>query len=103
MCLYTAIVWSVNLKCKIRVVYLLNRKHPERLCYALLFSTDIDLNLIQLYKAYRAKVQIAFIFRDAKQFTGLTECPARNAQRIDFHFNASSTALNMGPRGAASA
>jgi len=41
-CLYTAIVWSVNLKRKIRVVYLLNHKHPERLCYALLCSAVLD-------------------------------------------------------------
>jgi hypothetical protein len=36
-----------------------------------------------------------FIFRDAKQFTGLTDCQARDAQKLDFHFNASLTALNM--------
>jgi len=77
------------------VVYLLNHKHPERLCYALLFSTDIELDPIQLYKAYRARFQIEFIFREAKQFTGLTECQARDAQKIDFHFNASLTALNI--------
>jgi len=65
------------------------------LCYALLFSTDIELDPIQLYKAYRARFQIEFIFRDAKQFTGLTECQARDAQKIDFHFNASLTALNI--------
>ena len=56
--LYTAVVWSVCLKRKIRVVYLLNRKHPERLCYALLFSTDINLDPIQLFEAYRARFQI---------------------------------------------
>jgi hypothetical protein len=93
--LYSAVVWSVNLKRKIRVVYLVNHKHPERLCYALLFSTDIELDPIQLYKAYRARFQIEFIFRDAKQFTGLTDCQARDAQKLDFHFNASLTALNM--------
>ena len=93
--LYSAVVWSVNLKRKIRVVYLLNHKHPERLCYALLFSTDIELHPIQLYKAYRARFQIEFIFRDAKQFTGLTDCQARDPQKLDFHFNASLTALNM--------
>ena len=36
-----------------------------------------------------------FIFRDVKQFTGLTECQARDAQKIDFHFNAPLTALNI--------
>ena len=93
--LYTAIVWSVSLKRKIRVVYLLNRKHPERLCYALLFSTDLDLDPIQLYEAYRARFQIEFIFRDAKQFTGLSDCQARDEQKLDFHFNAALTALNI--------
>lgn len=93
--LYTAVVWSVCLKRKIRVVYLLNCKHPERLCYALLFSTDIDLDPIQLYEAYRARFQIEFIFRDSKQFTGLTDCQARDAQKLDFHFNAALTALNI--------
>ena len=38
---------------------------------------------------------IEFIFRDAKQFTGLTDCQARSSQKLDFHFNASLTALNM--------
>lgn len=93
--LYTAIVWSVNLKQKIRVVYLLNHKHSERLCYALLFSTDVELGASQLYEAYRARFQIEFIFRDAKQFTGLTDCQARDPQKLDFHFNASLTALNL--------
>ena len=93
--LYTAIVWSVNLKQKIRVVYLVNHKHDERLCYALLFSTDVELDPAQLYEAYRARFQIEFIFREAKQFTGLTDCQARDSQKLDFHFNASLTALNM--------
>lgn len=93
--LYTTIVWSVCLKRKIRVVYLLNQKHPERLCYALLFSTDLNLDPIQLYEAYRARFQIEFMFRDAKQFTGLTDCQARDEQKLDFHFNAALTALNL--------
>ena len=93
--LYTAVVWSINLKRKIRVVYLVNRCSAERVCTALLFSTDIDLDPIQLYEAYRARFQIEFIFREAKQFTGLTDCQARSEQKLDFHFNASLTALNL--------
>ena len=93
--LYTAVVWSVTLKRKLRVVYLVNHKHPDRLCYALLCSTDLDLDPMQLYEAYRARFQIEFIFRDAKQFAGLTDCQARDAQKLDFHFNASLTAVNV--------
>jgi len=39
--------------------------------------------------------QTEFIFRDAKQFTGLEDCQARDAQKLAFHFNASLTALNL--------
>lgn len=93
--LYTTVVWSVNLKRPIRVVYLLNQHRPERSYTALLFSTDIDLDPVQLYQAYRARFQIEFIFRDAKQFTGLNDCQARDKQKLDFHFNATLTALNL--------
>ncbi|MEL7352993.1 MAG: transposase [Cyanobacteria bacterium P01_A01_bin.116] len=93
--LYSAIVWSVSLKRKIQVVYLINCKHPERPCFALLFSTDLALDPIQLYRADKARFQVEFIFRDAKQFTGLTDCQARDAQKLDFHFNASLSALNL--------
>lgn len=93
--LYTAVVWSINLKRKIRVVYLLNRHSPEHTCKALLFSTDIELEPIALYEAYRARFQIEFIFREAKQFTGLSDCQARDKRKLDFHFNASLTALNL--------
>lgn len=93
--LYTTIVWSVSLKRQIRVVYLINCKHPERPYFALLFSTDLTLDAVQLYRAYRARFQIEFIFRDAKQFTGLTDCQARDQRKLDFHFNAALTALNL--------
>ncbi|MEO1446022.1 MAG: transposase, partial [Cyanobacteria bacterium J06635_11] len=93
--LYSASVWSVSLKRKIQVVYLINCKHPERPCFALLFSTDLKLDPVQIYQAYKARFQIEFIFRDAKQFTGLTDCQARDAQKLDFHFNAALTALNL--------
>lgn len=32
---------------------------------------------------------------DAKQFTGLTHCQARNQKSLDFHFNASLSLLNL--------
>ena len=60
-----------------------------------LFSTDTDLDALTIYRYYKARFQIEFIFRDAKQFTGLTEGQARDANRLDFHFNASLIALNI--------
>ena len=48
-----------------------------------------------LYRYYKARYLIEFLFSDTKPFTGLTEGQARDANRLDFHFNASLTALNI--------
>ena len=60
-----------------------------------LFSTDIHLPPEQIVSDYQARFQIEFIFRDPKQFTGLSDCQARHLPRLDFHFNASLIALNL--------
>lgn len=41
------------------------------------------------------RFQIEFIFRDAKQFIGLEDCQARDLVKLEFHLNASLTALNL--------
>lgn len=50
---------------------------------------------MQIYQDYKLRFQIEFIFRDAKPFTGLEDCQARTAQKLEFHFNAAFTALNL--------
>lgn len=93
--LYTLEVNSVNLKGNIRLVYVLNLRNKNKPGYALLFSTDTDLDAETLYRYYKARFQIEFLFRDAKQFTGLGHCQARCQESLHFHFNASLTALNL--------
>ena len=39
--------------------------------------------------------QIEFCFRDAKGYTGLMDCQARDKWKLDFAFNASFTSLNV--------
>ena len=36
-----------------------------------------------------------FNFRDAKQYTGLTHCQAKDKEKLEFHFNASLTSVNI--------
>ena len=93
--LYTAVVNGVSLKRNIRLVYVLNLRNKKKPGYALLFSTDTKLDAETIYRYYKARFQIEFIFRDAKQFTGLSNCQARRQESLDFHFNASLTALNL--------
>ena len=93
--LYTLVVNNVNLKANIRLVYVLNLRNKNKPGSALLFSTDKDLAAETIYRYYKARFQIEFIFRDAKQFTGLSHCQARGQASLDFHFNASLAALNL--------
>lgn len=92
--LYTGIVNSVSLKRNIRLVYVCKRQ-GTKLLTALLFSTDTTLAAQDIYRYYTARFQIEFLFRDAKQFTGLADFQTRSEERITFHVNASMTALNF--------
>jgi len=93
--LYTAVVWHVSLKRKLRLACLVDTRKAGKTGYALLFSTDVDLDAELIVQYYKARFQIEFIFRDAKQFTGLCDAQTRDSKKLDFHFNASLTALNL--------
>ena len=93
--LYTALVWHVSLKHQLRVGVLVNRKDPHKPRFIVLASTDLALDGRKVVEFYRARFQIEFLFRDSKQFTGLSDCQARAEAALDFHFNASLATLNL--------
>ncbi len=93
--LYTARVWHKKLKRALRLVVLVNRKDKDKPRYIVLASTDVALDAHTLVAYYQARFQIEFLFRDAKQFTGLTDCQMRDERSLDFHFNASLATLNL--------
>ena len=59
------------------------------------FSTDIDMNGKDIIEFYCTRFQIEFCFRDAKQFTGLNHCQARDLKKLNFAFNASLASVNI--------
>lgn len=91
---YTAIVNSPTFKRTLRIVYLV-REEKGKTYTALLFSTDTDCAALDILRYYKARFQIEFLFRDAKQHTGLCDCQATRQEALDFHFNASLAALNL--------
>lgn len=92
--LRSCIAYSPSMKRMIKVVQV--RKIIDGKCgEALLFSVDTDQDALQIYRFYTARFQIEFIFRDAKGFTGLTDCQSRNERRINYHLNVSLLALNV--------
>jgi len=62
--LYTAIVNSARFKRDLRIVYLV-KTVGKKLQTALLFSTDLELAAKDIYRFYKARFQIEFLFRDA--------------------------------------
>ena len=76
------VVGSVSLKHPIRLAYL-RKEQGGRQSDVVLCSTDIDLAPLQRYRGYAARFPIEFIFRDARQFTGLADCQARSPQALD--------------------
>ena len=61
----------------------------------LYFSTDIKMCAQKIVRYYRSRFQIEFLYRDAKQYSGLTHCQARSENKLNFHFNAALTAVNL--------
>jgi hypothetical protein len=90
--IYTQKLYAVNFDRIFRVVLLLNTNTNK---YVLLASTNTELNARLITKYYQLRFQIEFIFRDAKQFMGLNDCQARDENKLDYHFNASLTAVNI--------
>jgi hypothetical protein len=78
-----------------RHLHLVVVRHLPTGWYGLLFSTDVALSAKTISRYDKARFQIEFLFRDAKQFTGLSDCQARSANKVRFHFNASLSAVSF--------
>jgi len=59
------------------------------------YSTDTKQAPIDVIDIYHTHFQIEFGFRDAKQFTGLENSQARSGNKLNFHFNAALTKVNI--------
>lgn len=93
---YCAIVWSIGLKREIKLAYVEYWKDGSYTGqYAVLFTTDLNLEGEFIYKYYKGRFQIEFLYRDAKQYCGLTECQGRSENKLYFHFNASLTTVSL--------
>lgn len=69
--------------------------YPDNGGHKIYFSTDLDMSGRDIIEYYRTRFQIEFCFRDAKQFTGLCNCQARDLDKLDFAFNASLASVNI--------
>ena len=89
---YTKKLNSAHFGRDFRVVVLVDTAAKS---YVVLASTDCDLAAQKIVQFYRLRFQIELIFRDAKQFAGLTHCQARSREKLVFHLNMSLAAINL--------
>ena len=92
---YNAIVHSKALKRDISLVYVLYTNAKGKETHKLYFSTDLEMAALDILNYYQSRFQIEFLYRDGKQFTGLSDCQARGENKLNFHFNASLTSINI--------
>lgn len=92
---YTLVVNCISLKPDVRVLILERKLKSGKRKRVILFSTDISLSPEEIIKYYKSRFQIEFLFRDGKQFTGLSDCQSRNKETLEFHFNAALRATNL--------
>jgi hypothetical protein len=93
---HSAIAYAYGLRCKVKVVIAdFGDEDKNKQYKKIFFSTDTSMSAIDIFDIYRTRFQIEFLFRDAKQNTGLTNCQSRKKEKLDFSFNASLSSINL--------
>jgi hypothetical protein len=93
---YEACLYSKSLKRLLQVVIVQTYQADGGIKSSKLFaSTDTTLTGMDLWYYYHLRFQAEFLYRDAKQFLGLTHCQSRQQSRLNFHFNFSLTLLSL--------
>jgi hypothetical protein len=97
--MYSQILYHLGLKCCVRVVCVLRfaqaKDGQSKETRDLFFSTNTGQSAQGILDIYQARFQIEFCFRDAKQFSGLSDCQSRQADAIHFHWTMAFFALNL--------
>jgi len=95
MKIYSAIVHCKAFKRDIKLAVAIFYKDGKEVTRKLYFSTDLELCAEKIVRYYRSRFQIEFLYREAKQHCGLMQCQARSQNKLNFHFNAALTAVNL--------
>lgn len=92
---YSLEAYSQSLKMNLNIVIVYTKNSKGKWTHKIYFSTDLKQEWKEVLEFYRLRFQIEFLYRDAKQFTGLNHCEARSKNKLSFHWNMSLTAINI--------
>ena len=71
-------------------VFYNGKEKPE-----IIISIDIAMEVTKMCKYYGLRFQVEFLIRDARQFTGLQDCMARDERKLHTHFNIAMTVVSV--------
>lgn len=92
---YEGRVWIKSWKRWAKVVIVHHRDEEGKIKTVKIYASTLDtMPGADLWLYYKARFQSEFLFRDAKQHTGLEHCQSRQPEALDFHFNASLTTVS---------
>lgn len=90
---------KVYVKCLLRTVLLVAvdylKEDGTLQTRKLYFSTKLEHSFLFVLDCYQCRFQIEFLFRDAKQFTGLMHCQSTNETKLINHINLSLTTVSV--------
>lgn len=93
--IYWLEAYSPSLKMILNVVLVYSLNKKKKWTHKIYFSTDPNQSWQDILTYYCLRFQIEFLYRDAKQHTGLNDCQARSKNKLYFHWNMALTAINV--------
>ena len=91
---YSSVLYAPALKRFVRVVCII-WQFDSQIRREVLFSTNPEMPASEVTECYRARFEMEFPFRDAKQFAGLMDSQSRSEQALGFAWNASFLTVSL--------
>lgn len=94
--IYGGLVYIKSLKrlVKVAIVHELRENGTVR-SVKIFICTDLEFPAQDIWPWYKSRFQIEFLYRDAKQHTGLEDTQSRCPKALEYHFNMSLTAVSV--------
>lgn len=94
--IYGGVVYVKSLKRLVKMAIVHELKDEGKIKSVKIFiCTDLEFPAQDIWPWYKSRFQIEFLYRDAKQHTGLEDTQSRNAKALEYHFNMSLTAVSV--------
>lgn len=94
--IYGGVVYVKSLKRFVKVAIVHGLKEDGKIKSVKIFiCTDLEFPTLDIWPWYKSRFQIEFLYRDAKQHTGLEDTQSRHKKALEYHFNMSLTVVSI--------